>query len=248
ERLAEFREGEALVRQVFEEELAEPVPDWLVSEIGGAQPVAAADDTAGEPRPETPADKILSIGTPVPGALPHQPYKRKSPQSIFGLAASLLLAAALGAGTMWYALPRPAPPGWIDQVAEYHRLYAREGRHRVEVRADELDHIVEWLGGRVGGIDVPDFSALGFEFEGARLLAAAGAPVAQLVFVDGDDRMVALCVTPRSGAEDTLAERRQLDDLEAITWNRPDQAVVLIGPTGTPGLPEAARLAGALDV
>jgi anti-sigma factor RsiW len=88
------------------------------------------------------------------------------------------------------------PQPWIMQVAQYHKIYAREQRHLVEVSAAETPHIEQWLGKRLDDLafKVPDLSAFGLTFKGARMLVVNGAPVAQLVYLPADGRAVALCI------------------------------------------------------
>lgn len=72
--------------------------------------------------------------------------------------------------------------GWMADIADYHRVYAGQTRHPAEVPASEKDHIEAWLGKTIGvPFTVPDLTASGFEFQGARLLVAAEKPVAQLL-------------------------------------------------------------------
>ncbi|MEZ5935018.1 MAG: hypothetical protein R3F54_24420 [Alphaproteobacteria bacterium] len=94
-----------------------------------------------------------------------------------------------------------ASKNWLGQIAQYHRVYAETARrHLVEVGADELDHIQEWLSGMLGReIVAPDLTRFGVTFAGARLLAINDEPVAQLVYLDADDRPLALCVIPSTG-------------------------------------------------
>lgn len=238
DRISAFREGDDLVATLFADDLKEPIPDPILAAIDQADRKAEAIE-----RPPSTPPSAATIAQ-----FPSQ--RRPQGPNFLRQAASLLLAAAIGAGAAWIWLPPKTietTPGWIAQVADYHRIYANEVRHRVEVPASEIDHIRAWLGERVGGLEVPDLSSAGLEFQGARLLVANGAPVAQLVYIDAEDRMFALCVTPRPGTDDATAQTRSFDDLAAISWRANGQALVMIGPADTPELSEAARLSGAVD-
>jgi anti-sigma factor RsiW len=129
---------------------------------------------------------------------------------------------------------RPAPPRpWTDEVAAYHRIYAQETAHLVEVGADRADHIRAWLGARIGrDFVIPDLGEFGLTFRGGRLLVAAGAPVAQLVYTDAAGGVVALCLTSRPGAPDAAPAPLDLGDLDAVLWRDGGTAIVLIGPRG----------------
>ena len=61
----------------------------------------------------------------------------------------------------------------------------------MEVGAEEKPHIEKWLSARVGkDVPVPDFSTHGLTFAGARMLVAAGKPVAQYLYTQADGRPI----------------------------------------------------------
>lgn len=83
----------------------------------------------------------------------------------------------------------------LEEVREYHAIFARETEHAVEIPASRRDHIQEWLGNRVHyPFTVPDLTSRGLTFLGGRLAAIGGGVVAQLMYVDGDGEHVAICV------------------------------------------------------
>lgn len=136
-----------------------------------------------------------------------------------------------------------AAPGWLDDIADYHRVYAGQGRHLVEVPAAEADHIQTWLTKSVGAeVRVPDLSAHGLTFQGARLLVAAGKPVSQLMYTDAEKRVVALCLiqsdAPRDGFHD-----RNIGAFDMVTWGARNANLVIIGDQGRSDLSEIARTA-----
>jgi anti-sigma factor RsiW len=99
----------------------------------------------------------------------------------------------------------------MHEVAEYHAVFVRESEHLVEVPASRRDHIEAWLGNRVGyPLHVPDLSTQGLQFLGARMLAVAGKPVAQLMYTTASGERVALCVTEQ-GADASTALMRISD-------------------------------------
>ena len=125
------------------------------------------------------------------------------------------------------------PQPWIMQVAQYHKIYAREQRHLVEVPAAETPHIEQWLGKRLDDLafKVPDLSAFGLTFKGARMLVVNGAPVAQLVYLPADGRAVALCVI-HSKKDDKPLTASQQDDLNLVDWRVKGYGFVVIGWEG----------------
>ncbi|MDF1873160.1 zf-HC2 domain-containing protein [Vannielia sp.] len=125
-----------------------------------------------------------------------------------------------------------ATRGWMEEIADYHRVYARQTAHLVEVPASETPHIEAWLGRETGvPLNVPDLSALGFTFQGARLLVAGGRPVAQLLYTDAEGGVMALCGLALEGGEPLPGFTAQSfgDDLEMVRWNPPGAAWVTVG-------------------
>jgi len=142
------------------------------------------------------------------------------------------------------------PQPWIMQVAQYHKIYAREQRHLVEVSAAETPHIEQWLGKRLDDLafKVPDLSAFGLTFKGARMLVVNGAPVAQLVYLPADGRAVALCVI-HSKKDDKPLTASQQDDLNLVDWRVKGYGFVVIGwedPTQLRAIAEASEKGFAL--
>lgn len=100
------------------------------------------------------------------------------------------LGAAVGGGLVWRAETRSAAalvaaaggPGWVQRAAVAHSVYVPEGRHAVEVKAQE-EHLARWLTRR---LEIPvklfDLRAQGFELVGGRLLPDAKGPSAQLMY------------------------------------------------------------------
>jgi anti-sigma factor RsiW len=127
------------------------------------------------------------------------------------------------------AAAMPQPTSWIMQVAEYHRVYAGEKRHLVEVAAAETPHIESWLGKRLDmPLAVPDLTAQGLTFQGARMLVIDGKPVAQLIYTPPDGRALALCII-RSPKEDKPLTASQQDDLRLVEWRANGHGFVVVG-------------------
>jgi anti-sigma factor RsiW len=136
-----------------------------------------------------------------------------------------------------------AAPGWLDDIADYHRVYAGQKRHLVEVGADEADHIQTWLSASIGAdVRIPDLSEHGLTFQGARLLVAAGKPVSQLMYTDAEDRVVALCQiqtdTPRGGTAE-----QKIGAFDLVTWGAERSNFVVIGDEGRSDLQVIAETA-----
>ena len=138
-----------------------------------------------------------------------------------------------------------ATPGWLTDIAEYHAVYAAEERHLVEVPASEAEHITAWLTKTVGAeVRIPDLAANGLNFQGARLLVAAGKPVAQLMYTDTDGEVVALCLI-RSEAPNVGFTTQSLNGFELVSWGGNGANAVIVGPEGRGDLGEIAENASA---
>jgi anti-sigma factor RsiW len=186
--VAKLRASAALVRAAFAEALHEPPPPGLVALLRAA------------PRRTRPARRWLAFAASI--AL------------LIGAAGGFLVARQL----------EPAAPAQASierlmaDVADYHRVYAREQRHLVEVAAAETPHIEEWLGRRLKGqLQIPNLSAQGLEFQGGRLLAFEGRPMAELIYKPADGPPIGLCITFASPGMSGAATTQQ-GDLTISHW------------------------------
>lgn len=153
------------------------------------------------------------------------------------LAASLLIGAVLGGGLIWVAAkPDPqvqtAARSWLAEVAEYHQVYARQKRHLVEVPATEQPHIEAWLTNEVGfDLKVPDLSGAGWQFQGARLLVAAGKPVAQLMYTDAGGAVIALCALQNASGSEAPIGARSFGAVHMAVWKSQTGSYAIVGDT-----------------
>ncbi|MEJ6392117.1 anti-sigma factor [Gymnodinialimonas sp. 2305UL16-5] len=216
-RLEDLMAADTLAQREFAAELDEAVPFALAAAIQGA--------------PEAPSK---------PANSPEPVVTRRSS---FGLiAASLAGALAIGGGAGFLAGQNTTPElasaggGWLEDIADYHAIYAEQVRHLVEVPAEEAAHIETWLSATLETeVRIPDLSGKGLQFEGARLLVAAGRPVAQLVYTDGDRAVVALCQI-QSNAPNTEFASRTINAFDMVTFGNDGSNFVVVGDAGRPDL------------
>lgn len=165
--------------------LSEPLPPRLLQAwaAGTAAPAAAAEPPA------------------PPAALPQRVPARRWALAANGpwrAMATLLIGLGLGWSLRPWLAPMPASqasdpglamaavPTYVREAAAAHALYVPERRHPVEVGAEQQEHLVQWLGKRLGTpLRVPHLEGLGYHLVGGRLLpggtgAAAAAPEAGL--------------------------------------------------------------------
>ena len=211
--LDELMQADLLAQEAFEEQLKEPVAFTLAQQIKA---------------------------TPMPTqAAPARP--------IWGALAASLVVFVLG-GVGGYAFKAQTTPvvqtaGWLADIADYHAVYASQGRHLVEVGADEADHIETWLGNTVGAsFSIPDLSDFDLTFEGGRLLVANGKPVAQLMYRDAAGTVVALCLQRSNGTGDgaPIFKAQTINGFDFVSWSADGADYVVIGPNGQPDLNDIA--------
>ncbi|GAB5459914.1 anti-sigma factor family protein [Hoeflea alexandrii] len=205
------------------------------------------DALLGDPVPLALAQKIKAL--PV-GAAPSRPA---SPPVWAALAAGLALFVFGGLGGYLLkdrispAGDQVAQAGWLNDIADYHEIYAGQQRHLVEVRADESDHLKKWLGASVGvAFSIPDLTGFELTFEGGRLLVANGKPVAQLMYRQADGTVIALCLqsSPNGDtASSTVFKEQTIKGFDFVSWKSNGAAYVVVGPGGQSGLIDIAAQA-----
>ncbi len=158
-------------------------------------------------------DTESRLSTVVGGLTSAEAGRREALQQVVGLEADLA-----------------ASRSWLGQIAQYHRVYASTARrHLVEVGADELDHIQDWMTGMLGRpIPVPDLTEYGVTFAGARLLGINEEPVAQLVYLDADDQPLALCIIPSTNEAKTPTSSTN-GELNLVDWRDGSYGYAVVG-------------------
>jgi anti-sigma factor RsiW len=200
------------------------------------------------------AQKLAGLGRSQTGR--SQTAQFQKPRSRFSWRVALPIAASIAAAVIGFgAGVRHAGPGdfaeyMMDEVAEYHAVYAREGEHQVEVKADRLDEIQSWLGDRLQRrLRVPDLTDQGLTFRGARLLVVDKRPVAQLLYSSpqSPDHPFGLCITTGTSAEMPL-KMDDHDDLNLAFWAHQGFVYILVGWLDKPELEKiSAKLRPELD-
>lgn len=135
----------------------------------------------------------------------------------------------------------------LEEVREYHGVFARETEHVVEVPAARRDHIEAWLGNRVHyPFSVPDLTARSLSFLGARLVAIGGGVVAQLMYVDRNGEHIALCVAFTEDKLDAPIQSIQKAGLRVMGWAEGHHAFFVAGPKFNPEVEPIAKSLPAL--
>jgi anti-sigma factor RsiW len=159
-----------------------------------------------------------------------RPAARPRLHYAMALAASLAIAfVGFGGGTMWAGNTLSERGEWLSEVAEYHAIYSHETRHLVEVPAEQVEHLRAWLGQRLArNLDVPDLSAAGLRFAGARMLVINERPVAQLMYTRESGLPIGLCLTQMTGSPSSISVERH-GAMQLASWQDGDYGYVVVG-------------------
>jgi anti-sigma factor RsiW len=244
DRLARLGESTALVRAAFDELLREEVPQHLITAIHTAD---AAAGNAPEPGGEA---QIL-------------PFRMR--QAARGLAAyrrwwiavpvaASLFGVMLGGGLGYFglgsstrggeqqvaAIQAAATNGWLDNVAEFHKLFisasTAENSFADIPATDNGGEVIQKISQRTSqqNLRVPDLKPWGLVFQGARLVVVEGRSAAQLVYTAADEKVgkaigpltVLIGATKRPDLGPAF-ERRQ--DVNMLYWRRKGHVYAIVG-------------------
>lgn len=195
-----------------------------------------------------------AIRAAFPSEAPHEadrallrPQPRRLPYAL--LAASVVAAFALGAaagfgtGRLW---SEPARIASIDRIAQASRanyvVYSGEVRHPVEVRADEKDHLVAWLGKRLGGqMHAPDLAEQGFQLVGGRLVTYGDAPGAMLMYEDTSGARLTMLTARNDRNGQTGFRFARSGEVDTFYWIDGDLGFAISGAVGRERLERIAN-------
>lgn len=242
-------EAEAVEQRLANDPSAQAELDALME--ADAMALEQYDAQLNDPVPFALAQMIKN--TPLDEPAQQQTAPQASRPIWMTLAAGLAVFALGSAGGYMFkdqTTPAVVTAGWLADIADYHAIYASQGRHLVEVGADESDHIQTWLGTTVGtNFTIPDLTAFDLTFEGGRLVVANGKPVAQLMYRDPAGTVIALCLIQSDQINEGAPRfnEQTINGFDFVSWRAGDAAYVVIGPNGQPNLTEIAA-AAAVDI
>jgi anti-sigma factor RsiW len=162
------------------------------------------------------------VGLPGDAALVSKARPRAWPRYAGAAAAAILLFTAGNISARYWPLAQPADAPEIALSSEANTaylVYTADVRHPVEVRADEKDHLVAWLGKRVGkAFPSPDLQPLGFDLIGGRLLPVEGNPGALLMYENAQGKRLTVMVGRSGNARDTSFQFASNGPVETFYW------------------------------
>lgn len=243
EHLSAYLDGELSAEDMAAMEAALAENEALQQEL---EALIATDDAARavmaleleEPAPEA---MIAAIeAAPEAGQVANSPTPPRRGWAVAAAMVAALFIGATGGALLVYEAPpeQVASLGWLEDIADYHGVYAAQGRHLVEVPAAEADHIETWLTATLGtDVIIPDLTDQALTFEGARLLVAAGRPVAQLIYTDADGIVVALCQI-QTDTPQAQIDRVALNSFDLVSWGEAEANFVIVTDEGRADLDE----------
>ncbi|MFM2279776.1 MAG: hypothetical protein RLZZ444_2007 [Pseudomonadota bacterium] len=153
----------------------------------------------------------------------------------WGMVAAMLVLA-FGAGHLSAGL-MPVFAGKANVDLALHRqantnflVYASDVRHPVEVRADEKDHLVAWLGKRLGTpLAAPDLSGLGFSLVGGRLVPVDDKAGALLMYEDRSGKRLTVLIGRSEDNRETSFRFASDGPVETFYWIDRDLSYAVTG-------------------
>lgn len=154
-----------------------------------------------------------------------------------------LLGGALlgGASVHWFANRNPSQtqpyvPSWVDAIAQYQSLYARETVSGVPQSSDQAQTVVRGFAqaAQVLNFTIPDLSSQGFHFQRAQRLNFNSIPLLQIVYLAAEGLPLALCAMPAKllklepTAEPSSPTEVIAHGMSNAYWQRNDLAWVIV--------------------
>jgi anti-sigma factor RsiW len=141
------------------------------------------------------------------------------PYMAMAAALAMLLLGGLCGWFLAIETERSHVADFANRALTAHAVYAVEVRHPVEVRANEKDHLQNWLSKRVGtAFNVPDLTAQGYTLLGGRLLAAGDRPAALLMYEDAQSNRITIFLSAAAEESETALYVEQRGNLTACYW------------------------------
>lgn len=148
--------------------------------------------------------------------------RRRTPALPLRAAAAVLLFAlgtATGLAIPTFLGSQATATPIFEQASEAYSIYTRDVRHPVEVWAGDKDHLVAWLGKRLGErLVAPDLSATGFSLVGGRLVPVDGAAGALLMYEDAAGKRLTVLIGKAVRKDETAFRFAADGSLQTLYW------------------------------
>ena len=141
------------------------------------------------------------------------------------MAASILVALAVGAGAGWIA-HTPGTASGIGSVAleaaMAQRVFAADPLHPVEFGADEQAQLVQWVSSRLGrAVTPPNLSKAGYRLLGGRIIATEHGAGCMFLYESSAGTRISLFVRPMQDGETSATMRPvHTENTAGFAWAR----------------------------
>jgi anti-sigma factor RsiW len=165
---------------------------------------------------------------------------------VYGAAAAVLVAFAVGGGLGWIAHGAAATPSAMQNLTleamGAHRLYVVEVRHPVEVPGSERAHLQQWLTKRCGWlVRAPELEASGLKLIGGRLLPGPTGAASFLMY-EGPSGERFTFYASKAKVEGGQMRYTTAENSAAVYWSDDGVGYVVSGPVDKDRLKQVARL------
>jgi len=204
-----------------------------------ALPYAAAFERQAVPRMPPRLAEHLSDLLRVSAVAPTKAASGR-PRVWWGAAAAAVVTLVVCGGALKVWMDKSAASPWVEAVASYQELYARETL--ASITADEALTQKVLSDSRSAGVavSIPDLRATGLEFKRVQRLSFHGQPVIQIVYLPRAGDPVALCITRESSARGA-PHFQQLGPMKAAVWHDGTLGYVLIAKNTSVDLMDLGR-------
>lgn len=239
-RVQHLRDSAVLARSAFTDVLHEPVPDRLVTALGGPAQAARGAGFAAA------AAKVV----------PLEPRRAKagSPRrTMIGWAMAASVAALVvgyGAGSFYPREPElgglqnASSDRWLDNIAGYYNIYtsslATKDKLLVDFSAEDVPELEKWFGNKLNRkLGVPDLTSKGFTAQGGRLVMINSKPAAQFLYLSEKGELVELVIA-FTDAPYMPAQMTRRGDVNIVHWRDKGYAYAFAGQMEPARLQEIA--------
>lgn len=229
-RVQYLRSSAMMARGAFAEVLHEPIPERLITALGGST-AAAAEHSQTSPDK---ADNVVPLRAPA---------RRWAPRrAALGWAAAASIAAlAVGYGvgemrpqtTELAGLQNASSQRWLDNVAAYYHVYQNSLQNKdkllVDFTASDVPELEKWFGAKLNRkLEVPNLTSKGLTTQGGRLVIINDKPAAQFLYSSDKGELVELVIafTDLPYQPEQIARK---GDVNIVSWRDNGYAYAFAG-------------------
>jgi anti-sigma factor RsiW len=206
---------------------------YLDGELDPANSLAIAQQIAADPALGAEVERIQALRHAVRERLPREPLPphlrarieavigRRGPQvhpSWRALAASVVLALALGSASTWIAV-RPATDNHVVESVVDSHMRGLMAQQPTDIASSDRHTVKPWFNGRIPqSPQVIDLSKDGFRLIGGRVDVIDTMPMATLVY-GRRAHIISLSAIPAASSPQAVSPRKAIKGYNLVQWN-----------------------------